>query len=75
MQGKRPVGGDKAGNIYYIVEGPGNFFPINQRFLIKLDGSEHRYVEYADNNNMNSVPIEWYSWLRNIRQEPPTKEV
>ncbi len=55
------VGEDAEGNVYYQARQP------------ELSGYYRRWVAYNGNNDASRVPPEWYGWLHNTHEAPPSE--
>lgn len=64
--GRRIVGTDLHGNTYFEVDSSRGGKPaVRREVLTKL-----KHSQYED----GSIPIEWESWIRGKRNDPPTHE-
>lgn len=55
------VGADAEGNVYYQARKP------------EPAGHYRRWVTYHGNNDASRVPPEWYGWLHNTHDAPPSE--
>ena len=55
------VGEDAEGNVYY------------QARKLEPSGYYRRWVTYSGNNDASRVPPEWYGWLHNTHDAPPSE--
>ncbi|PAX09145.1 NADH:ubiquinone oxidoreductase subunit NDUFA12 [Sphingomonas lenta] len=62
LRGKRRVGEDDLGNVYY--EGGRS-----------VDGTPQRWVIYKGSNDASRVPPEWFSWLHKQLDDVPDRSM
>ena len=55
------VGADAEGNVYYQARKP------------EPAGHYRRWVAYNGNNDASRVPPEWFGWLHNTHDAPPSE--
>ena len=60
LRGKRKVGEDGLGNVYYLG-GKG------------IDGRPRRWVIYSGSNDASRVPPDWFSWLHHQIDDVPDR--
>jgi NADH:ubiquinone oxidoreductase subunit len=60
LRGKRKVGEDVLGNVYYLG-GKG------------MDGNPRRWVIYNGSNDASRVPPDWFSWLHHQIDDVPDR--
>jgi NADH:ubiquinone oxidoreductase subunit len=62
MNGNR-IGEDAVGNVYFQARKP------------EPDGRFRRWVTYQGSNDASRIPPEWFGWLHNTHDAPPTEDV
>ncbi|KAG0222740.1 hypothetical protein BGW41_005865 [Actinomortierella wolfii] len=67
-QGRRLVGKDAAGNLYFERPDPNGGW--NPRRTVELADPSLQYANYDEAN----LAVQWQAWLRNTRRDPPTIE-
>jgi NADH:ubiquinone oxidoreductase subunit len=57
------IGEDAEGNVYY------------QAKKVEPAGHHRRWVTYSGNNDASRVPPEWFGWLHNTIEAPPSESL